>query len=227
VNTAVPTSRYVVVAFILAGFLFALAGCSEPRSAPATQATPSSLRVEFADTPDMDPYYAVDSLSEVQAKAAAVVRVRMLEHTPLLEPDRQRPVTGPPLGYTVSPVLVENVYKSDGTIQEGDHTKIIEYYVTWQDHSTGAVRVESSATVPMVVGAEYILFLHKTSDPGGQYNFFGDVYGKYRVSEKIKAATSVDSLTREDLEVPWNKDVEPGFWKLAAEVKQKYIDPEQ
>jgi hypothetical protein len=219
VKSAVPTGRHIVVAFILVGLLFALTGCSERSSAPKT--------VEFADTPDMDPYYAVDSLSELEAKAAAVVRVRMLEHTQLLEPGRQQPVTGPLLGYTVSTALVEKVYKSNAIIEEGDHTKIIEYYVTWQDHSTGAVRVESSATVPMVIGAEYILFLHKTNDPGGQYNFFGVEYGKYRVSEKIKAATSVDSLTKEDLEVPWSKDLEPGLWKLTAEVKQKYIDPGQ
>ncbi len=171
----------------------------------------------------MDPYYAVGSLSELEAKAAVIVRVRMLGHTQLLESEQQ-PVTGPPLGYTVSTVLVEKVYKSDGVVQEGESTKIIEYYVSWQDGSTGTVHVLSSGTVPMVLGAEYILFLHKTSDPGAQYNFFGEVFGKYVVSEKTKTATSVDSLSKEDLEIPWSKDVEPDFWKLAAEVKRKYID---
>jgi hypothetical protein len=126
VNAAGPANPYVVLAFILVGFLFALTGCSGSRlaatagstkghSAPVTEPTPSSDRVEFPDTPDMDPYYAVGSLSELESKAAVIVRVRMLEHRQVPESEQQ-PVTGPPLGYTVSTVLVEKVYKSDGLI---------------------------------------------------------------------------------------------------------------
>jgi len=170
-----------------------------------------------------DPYYVPDTLGELETRSAAIVKVKMLAAKQYLEQGRQQPLTGPPLGYTLSTVLIENVYKSDGLIQQGDQKTIIEYYVTWQDKPSGNAVITSEGAIPMVVGEEYILFLHKTLDPGGDYNFFGVVYGKYRISDQIKGTTSLEALTKEQLEFPEDAKQNPRLWALAQDVKQKYI----
>jgi hypothetical protein len=82
---------------------------------------------------------------------------------------------------------------------------IIEYYAEGQsptDENTTLVMCTGLA-VPMAQGGEYLLFLEASSHSYGDYESVFCWMGRYKVSDALE---------------------DPGYWAMAQEVKEKYID---
>jgi hypothetical protein len=170
------------------------------------------------------------SLPQLEKRSVAIALVRVEQSTLNLGPAEEQIPTpkgdDAPLGNTLSKVVVEKVYKSDGRITDGAEYTVIEYYTTWVDPSDpNTTRIYAHGnTYPMVEGGEYLLFLDPASHDYGDYEIFGLWLGKYKVSEEIKAAASVGSLSKEQLEAARDSGEDPVYWQLAQEVKDKYLN---
>jgi hypothetical protein len=203
---------------------------SEAMALEAGPETPAKYEWFGSIPPKMARWSTASSLHQLEGKSAAIALVRVEESRPNLLPEDQQvptPSGGGLLGNTLTDVRVEKVYKSDGMITEGMLYTVIEYYTTAPKPSDPSIiQVLGLGNVfPMVKGGAYLLFLDQPSHDYGDYEVFGLWNGQFKVSEAIRSAPSVDSLTKEELGAGREPTDDPIYWRLAQEVKQKYIDP--
>ena len=168
--------------------------------------------------------YDVDSLAALESNAIAAAQVRVLDTKQTSEQPKGKIGLGAKHQTTI---VVEKVFKSDGRLREGSNYTIVEYYSTGPDPvvdgATAVWVIENS--VPMDVGGEYIAFFQKPSLPElGDYDIYGVWRGLYKVTDNLKNATSVKDLSKGDIGAGYEYNGDFGYWKIAQEIKDKYID---
>jgi hypothetical protein len=169
--------------------------------------------------------YTASNLAELEAKSVAIAEVVVGDSQPRIQNLKSDDT---PTGNTLTRVTVEKAIKSDGRMTVGADYAVIEYYVTMPSpRDPGTTMILATGNVfPMAKGGRYLLFLGPASHDYGDYEIFGLWIGQFKVSEEMKGACEVSSLTKEQLGAAWDKDRDPRYWAIAQEVKDKYLSQE-
>ena len=160
----------------------------------------------------------IDTLEQLESKAAVIAKVTVFPGS------RQTLSDVGSLGHTITPVRIDILYKKDEKAKERGTVHIFEYYS--KTYTLNKIYVMTMDDyMPMVPGEQYILFLIRAShrEDGGEYETISIKMGKYSYSDKIKNASKVTDLSKEDMEILYDAFKDFLYWNVAQSVKEKYI----
>lgn len=217
-----------------------LCSCSAPQKNPksktvlneVTMGTSEKVRVELNES-NREVYnkaasYAVTykSLDEIEAASDLVVKVTALDSEELCfnQPDIKNGVF--PMGYVLTSVSIDAVYKSNEVVETGDVVKIEEYYTTALNSENNTTLVYSYGFYnPMLKNHQYILFL-KSPQNSGDYEIVRFDLGKYAVNDTISTTNDIRKLNCAELEVSIQENssqqIPPEYFDIAEQVREKY-----
>lgn len=158
--------------------------------------------------------------------SAAVALIRVLAGSQEIranQPDLGKQIF--PDSYVLTPVQIEQLYKTDGKLNPGDVVRIEEYYATAQDPVDPGLTLVfvSGFYVPMKVGHKYILFLG-SPQYAGDYQIHTSDFGKFVYSNKTTDGDPGSQLSQEEWEVggPGCPGVPPQYFRMATQVMETY-----
>jgi hypothetical protein len=158
--------------------------------------------------------------------AAAIAKVKVLSGAKEMrfnQPDLSRQIF--PDSYVLTPVEIEQVYKSDGKHKPGDIVRIEEYYATAQSPTDPGLTLvfTSGFSFPMRVGHKYIVFLGPPQF-AGDYAFHTADFGKFLYNDKTRDGDPNHELSDTDWEIggPGGPGVPPAYFAMATQVMKTY-----
>ncbi len=166
------------------------------------------------------------NLDEIETASDLVVKVTALDSEELCfnQPDIDNGVF--PMGYVLTSVRIDAVYKSNDVVKVGDVLKIEEYYTTSLNPENNATIINSYGFYcPMVKEHQYILFLQKPQNTG-DYEIVRFDLGKYAINDAISTSDDIRKLSCEELEI-YSQDnriqrIPSEYFDIAEQVKKKY-----
>jgi len=161
-----------------------------------------------------------DTLEKLEERSTVIARVTVLEGP------RETRIgdAGTAVGYTITPVTIDILYKGDGKVTEGSTCVIREYYVkAYKQEQPGKVFITTyECYLPMIPKEQYILFLVPANE-AGDYTTCSLYMGKYVYNETILSAFQVADLSEEELQILSDGIDCRIYWEVAQRVKDKYM----
>jgi hypothetical protein len=154
------------------------------------------------------------SLDELEKNSDLIVKIKASNKIDTFVEKNVDNVPG--IGYTITGVFVEKVYKAPADFTETT-LKVREpyfaYIYPWGEKDIFYI----GNYVPMKKNSTYILFLGKNDDDTYWVNYTEQ--GKYLINSKLEKAEAINSLTLSDLEIGYEI---PNYRDFYKDVAKKY-----